>query len=181
MDKKNVEKVENKLEKLVITPDIETETLFVCTKRSKTHLNVAIEDFSRTHGHFSERNNPLCIETIPITLAENEKIKFLLRLVPGKHVMHLDAIYTGTEKSATILIDAHLLDKNGHKVPFENSRKVEIQIGSRFTECLNKYIYDRDELERKRGKLFNGDTLVLAFEIIFSWCQVSDKPNEDEQ
>lgn len=180
-DKKQGEKVENRLEKLVISPESIVETLFISTKRSRIQLNVAIEDFSRTHGHFSEQNHPLCIETIPVTLAENDKIKFVLRLVPGKHVLNLDAVYTGTDKSATILIDAHLLDKNGHKVPFENNRKVEIQIGSRFTESLNKFIYDRDELERKRDKLFNGDRLVLSFEVNFSWCQVSDKANEDEQ
>jgi hypothetical protein len=154
------------------------DTLYVRTRRSKCLLNIALEDFSRIHVQFSEKTHPLCIETAVFSLFDNEKIKFQFRLLPAKHDLRIDAIYRGSESSGNLFIEVYLLDKEGHKFPFEYGRKIDIQVGSRITESLNNYVYDRDELEKKREKLFANDKLVVCIDLMATWCEISDKSNE---
>ena len=154
------------------------DTLYVRTRRSKCLLNVALEDFSRIHGQFSDRLYPSSIETAVFSLFDNEKIKFQLRLIPGKHDLRLDAIYRGSDTSAHLFIEVFLLDKEGHKFPFEYGRKIDIQVGARNPESLNHYVYDRDDLEKKRDKLFNIDKLVLCIDVNATWCDISDRPSD---
>jgi hypothetical protein len=156
----------------------QSDAYFVRTRRSKCQVNVTLEDFTRIHTQFSERLTPSYIETQQYALADNERIKFQFRLKPGTHDLHFDAIYQGTEASASVLIEAYLLDRDGRKFPFDYSRKVDIQIGLRNVESLNNFLYDRDELERKRDRLFTTDRLTICFDVNVTWCEVSDKPAE---
>jgi len=156
------------------------DNVFVSSKRAKATVNISLEDFSRVHGHFSDKHHPLHIETGVFSLPENDKIKYQFRLIPGKHDLHFDALYKGTEPSANLLIDVYMIDKDGRKYSYEYNRKVDIQIGSRFPESVGNFIYDRDDLERKREKLFTNDKLTLCVEVNAAWCQVSDKPELNE-
>lgn len=156
------------------------DTLYLRTRRSKCLLNLALEDFSRIHGLFSDKSNPAIVETAVFSLFENEKIKFQLRLLPGKHDMRIDALYRGSDTSANLYIEVYLLDKEGHKYAFDYGRKIDIQIGNRNPESLSNYVYDRDELEKKRDRLFQSekDKLVVCIDVNATWCEISDKPSD---
>ena len=150
-------------------------SFFVRTRRSKCLLNFSLEDFSRIHGQFAEKNHPSHIETPVFSLYDNEKIKFQFKIVPSKHDLRIEAYYTGSESSGNLFIEVYLLDRNGQKFPFEYGRKVDINVGSSNTSSLNNYIYDRDELEKKRDKLFLSDKLTICFDLNATWCEISDK------
>ena len=151
------------------------DSFYVRTRRSKCVLNIALEDFSRIHGQFSDKNHPSGIDTAVFSLFDNEKIKFQFSIVPGKHDLRISGFYNGSEASANLFVDVYLLDRQGQKYQFEYGRKIDFQIGSRNTESLNNYVYDRDELEKKRDKLFNNDTLTICIDINATWCEVSNK------
>jgi hypothetical protein len=157
--------------------DPPVNSFFVRTRRSKCIVNVTLEDFSRIHGQFAEKNHPSHIETPIFSLFDNDKIKFQFRIVPSKHDLRIEAFYRGSEPSGNLFVEVFLLDRNGQKFPFEYGRKVDINIGSNSTESVNNYIYDRDELEKKRDKLFMSDKLALSFDLNATWCEISDKPS----
>ena len=150
-------------------------SFFIRTRRSKCLLNITLEDFSRVHGQFSERNHPASIETALFSLFDNEKIKFQFRLIPSKHDLRMDVLYSGSESSGNLFVEVYLLDRSGQKFPFEYGRKIDIQVGSSNTESLNNYVYDRDELEKKRDKLFLNDKLTLCIDINATWCEIGEK------
>ena len=89
------------------------------TRRTKCLINFALEDFSRIHTHFSDRNRPGYIETPVYSFQENEKIKFQLRFVPSKHHMSAEVVYRGTDFSAQLLVDIYLVDINGKRFVHE--------------------------------------------------------------
>jgi hypothetical protein len=145
------------------------------TRRTKCILNFALEDFSRIHTQFSDKNRPAYIETPTYSFFENEKIKFQLRFLPSKHSLIADVIYKGSESSAQLFVDMFLLDNNGKRFHFEFGRKVECTVTSLNPENSNNFIYDRDDLEKRRDKLFNGDKLVLGLEVVATWVEVGEQ------
>jgi hypothetical protein len=144
------------------------------TRRTKCLINFALEDFSRIHTQFSDKNRPSFIETPVYSFHENERIKFQLRFSPSKHSLTADAIYRGSITSAQLFLDLFLVDSNGRRFNFEYGRKVECTVSSLNTESLNNFIYDRDDLEKRRDKLFIGDKLVIGVEVNATWVDVGD-------
>ena len=144
------------------------------TRRTKCLINFALEDFSRIHTQFSDKNRPSFIETPVYSFYENEKIKFQVRFSPSKHALTADIIYKGSEASAQLFVDMFLVDNNGRRYNFEYGRKVESTVSSLSTESLNIFVYDRDDLEKRRDKLFAGDKLVIGIEVNATWVYVGD-------
>ncbi len=144
------------------------------TRRTKAVINFALEDFSRIHSQFSDKNRPAYIETPVYAFHENDKIKFQLRLLPSKHSLNVDALYKGSEPSAQLFLDIFLCDSYGRRYNFEYGRKVECQLSSVNSENTGNFIYDRDDLEKKREKLFVGDKLVLGCEVNATWVDISE-------
>lgn len=142
------------------------------TRRSKIILQFALEDFSRIHTQYSDKNRASFIETPLYSFSDNEKIKFQLNLYPSKHSMIFDAFYRGAEASAQLLIDVYLVDSQGKKFTFDFNRRVECQLSSQNSESIGNFIYDRDDLERKRDKLFKEDKLVVGVEVNATWVDV---------
>ena len=152
--------------------------VYMHTKRAKMNLSLNLEDFSRIHTQFADKSKQMYIETPVFSLRDNEKIKFQLRLFPSKHSLSFDLVYRGTDTSAQVLVDAFLLDKESRRTAFEFGRKVESSINASNPESLNNFFYDRDDLEKKRDKLFNADKLSIGLEVNATWVEVSDSPQE---
>lgn len=144
-------------------------------------FNFAFEDFTRIHAQFSEKNRAAYIETPIYSFYENEKIKFQVRFTPNKHSMNFDAFYRGSEPSTQMFMDVYLVDINGRKYNYDYGRKVECQLSSQNAESIGNFIYDRDDLEKKRDKLFNGDKLVVALEVSATWVDVSEHASSSEK
>jgi hypothetical protein len=170
----NVQTAQDTSSFVVGAPSQETLNQNLRTRRTKAIINFALEDFSRIHSQFSDKNRPAYIETPVYSFHDNEKIKFQLRLLPSKHSMNVDALYKGTEPSAQLFLDIFLLDSYGRRYNFEYGRKVECQLSSVNSENPGNFIYDRDDLEKKREKLFIGDKLVLGLEVNATWVDISD-------
>ena len=139
--------------------------VYMRTRRSKMNLNFNLEDFSRIHTQFADKTKQMYIETPIFSLRENEKIKFQLRLYPSKHSLSFDVVYRGTDSSAQVLVDAYLLDKESRRFAFEFGRRVESSINASNPESISNFLYDRDDLEKKRDKLFNADKLAIGLEV----------------
>lgn len=139
------------------------------TRRSKCLINFTLEDFSRIHTHFSDKNRPGYIETPVYSFSDNERIKFQLRFVPTKHHMSAEVLYRGSDYSAQLLADIYLVDVNGRRFQFEYNRRVECSVSALNSEATNNVIYDRDDLEKRRDKLFTGDKLVIGIEVNATW------------
>jgi hypothetical protein len=147
--------------------------LIVRTKHAKMQIGFELESFSRTHGHFAEKTTHKSVDTVVYSLKDTD-IKFQFRFKPGKHNMQVDGIYLGSDPSASIHVDLFLLGVDGRRVAFDYGRKVEINLGSATAESLNNFLYDRDELERRRDKIFNQDKLVIGMDVDVVWCAVTD-------
>lgn len=156
-------------------PNTEPLNVSLRTRRTKCILNFALEDFSRIHTQYSDKNRPAYIETPVYSFYDNDRIKFQIRFQPSKHSLIADVIYRGTEASAQLLVDMYLLDSNGRRFNFEFGRKVECSVSALSPENLNNFIYDRDDLEKKRDKLFAGDKLVIGLEVNATWTDVGDQ------
>jgi hypothetical protein len=150
------------------------------TRRSKTIIHFTLEDFSRIHTQYTEKNRSAFIETPIYSFYENERIRFQLKFYPSKHAFIMDAFYRGTEQSAQLFIDAYLLDSLGRKFAFDFNRKVECQVTPQSSESLGNFVYDRDDLERKRDRLFKDDKLVLGVEVNATWVDVAAPGNQNE-
>ncbi len=146
------------------------------TRRAKSIIHFTLEDFSRIHAQYSEKNRAAYIETPVYSFFENDRIRLQLKFYPSKHAFIMDAFYRGTEQSAQLFIDAYLLDYQGKKFAFDFNRKVECQVTPQSPESLGNFIYDRDDLERKREKLFKDDKLVIGIEVNATWVDISN-PN----
>lgn len=147
------------------------------TRRTKCVVNFALEDFTRIHGQFSDKNRAAFIETPVYSFYDNDKIKFQLRLHPSKHSLNVDALYKGTEPSAQLFMEIFLLDHNGRKHNFDFGRRVELQLSAQNPDNLGNFIYDRDDLEKKREKLFNDDKLVISLEVSATWIDIGEAVN----
>jgi hypothetical protein len=104
---------------------------------------------------------------------KNTDIKFKFRFTPGKHNMQVDGLYLGSETSASIHVDLFLIGVDNRRVAFDYGRKVEMNIGSSQPQSLNNFLYDRDELERRRDKIFNQDKLIIGLDVDVTWCEVA--------
>lgn len=89
--------------------------------------------------------------------------------------MSVEAVYRGSENSAQVLFDIYLLDVHGRRYTFEYGRKVECSVSSFNPEALNNVIYDRDDLEKRRDKLFSGDKLTIGVEVNTTWVDAGDQ------
>lgn len=150
------------------------------TKREKKLINFALQDFGRIHAQFVDKPRSVYIETQPYTLTENEGIKFKFRLYPSKHSLSIDAIYCGTDPSAQLFMSINLLDKEGRRFNFDFGRKIEFQLNNHHPESNGNFVYDRDDLEKKRDKLFTADKLSLQIEINATYIDISDSPSPIE-
>ena len=92
----------------------------------------------------------------------------------------MDAFYKGTEQSAQLLVDAYLLDFQGKRFTFDFNRKVECQLSPQNPETLGNFIYDRDDLERKRERLFRDDKLIIGIEVNATWVDVTGAGNSND-
>lgn len=145
------------------------------TRRSKCLINFTLEDFSRIHTLFSDRSRIGFVETPVYSFSENDRIKFQIRFLPSKHHMSAEVVYRGTENSAQLLVDIYLVDVNGKRYTFEYGRKVEASVTAANPESFNNVIYDRDDLEKRRDKLFIGDKLVIGLEVNATWVESGDQ------
>ena len=157
----------------------EASEVHMKTKQAKSLINLNLDDFTRIHSLFSDKNTKqMFIATKHFSFAENEKIKFQLHLYPSQHSMSFNAFYTGSEPSAQLFIDAYLLDKDQKRFPFEFSRKVECYINSGNMESVTNFLYDRNDLEKKRDKLFNQDRLTICFDVLATWVDSGDSGHD---
>lgn len=58
---------------------------------------------------------------------------------------------------------------------FDYGRRVEASVNAINSEALNNVIYDRDDLEKRRDKLFSGDKLVIGIEVNATWVDSGDQ------
>ena len=144
------------------------------TRRTKCLINFTLEDFSRIHAQFANKNRPSCVETPVYSFYENDRIKFQIKLFPSKHSMNLDALYVGSDPSAQLFIDVFLVETSGRRFNFEYGRKVECQLNFENTENNGHFVYDRDDLEKKRDKLFVGDKLIIGIEVNATWIDCTE-------
>ncbi len=163
------------MENVVELPNQEFVVQNLRTRRAKTIIHFALEDFSRIHTQYSEKNRAAFIETPVYSLHENDRIKFQFKLFPSKHALIMDAVYKGSEQSAQLFLDTYLLDNQGKKFTFDFNRKVEYHVSSQNPESVGNFLYDRDDLERKRDRLFSQDKLVVAVELNATWVEISDQ------
>ena len=61
---------------VVGAPTQETVNQNLRTRRTKAIINFALEDFSRIHAQFMNKNRPAYVETPVYAFFDNEKIKF---------------------------------------------------------------------------------------------------------
>lgn len=149
------------------------------TRRTKCIVNFGLEDFTRIHTQFSDKSRSTAyIETPVYSFYENEKIKFQLRLHPSKHSLNVDVLYKGAEPSAQLFFDIFLLDNYGKRYNFEYGRKVECIVNAQNTESPGNFVYDRDDLEKKRDKLFLADKLTLGVEVNATWIDFSESADK---
>lgn len=108
-------------------------------------------------------------------MQENPTIKFQIRFIPTKHHASAEVVYRGTDNSAQLLFDIYLVDVNGRRFTFDYGRKVECSVSSFNPEAANNVIYDRDDLEKRRDKLFTGDKLTIGVEVNATWVDTGDQ------
>ncbi|CAF0796390.1 unnamed protein product [Brachionus calyciflorus] len=159
---------------IVGSPNQESLNQNLRTRRTRCVVNFSLEDFTRIHAQFSDKNRAAHVETPVYSFYDNENIKFQLRFVPGKHSLNFDVLYKGSDPSAQLFLELYLLDQYGRRHNFDYGRKVECQLSAHNSESIGNYIYDRDDLEKKRDKLFVGDKLVVSLEVSATWIEVSD-------
>lgn len=90
--------------------------------------------------------------------------------------MNLDALYKGSDPSTQMFMEIYLVDTNGKKFNYDYGRRVECQLSAHNPESLGNFVYDRDDLEKKRDKLFIGDKLVVTMEVSATWVDFSEYP-----
>jgi hypothetical protein len=148
------------------------------TKREKKVVNFAFQDFSRIHSQFIDKPKSIFIETPVYSMVENDSVKFKFRFYPSKHSLSVDAISCGTEPSAQLFVDIYLLDREGRRFNFGTGRKIECSLNNHYSESVGNFIYDREDLEKKRDKLFNADSLSVQIEVTATYIHTSDKPSQ---
>jgi hypothetical protein len=151
---------------------------YLKTKREKKVVNFFFQDFSRIHTQFSDKSKSIFIETPVYSMTENEAIKYKFRFYPSKHSLSFDAINVSTDPSAQLFIDVFLLDKTGRKFNPGHGRKVECHLNNQIKDSVGHFVYDREDLEKKREILFNADKLCIQIEIISTYIDISDTPSE---
>ena len=87
-------------------------------------------------------------------------------------------MYKGAEPSAQLFFDIFLLDNYGKRYNFEYGRKVECIVNAQNTESPGNFVYDRDDLEKKRDKLFLADKLTLGVEVNATWIDFSESADK---
>lgn len=163
-----------------LSVDQEIVNTYFKTKLEKRVINFSLQDFGRIHAQFVDKPRSVYIETPQYSLIDNEAIKFKFRFYPSKHSLSVDAIYCGTDPSALLFMDIHLLDKEGRRFNFDFGRKIECQLNNHHPESNGNFIYDRDDLEKKRDKLFNSDKLCIQIEVNATYIDISDTPSAIE-
>lgn len=153
---------------------------FLKTKREKRVINFSFQDFGRIHAQFIDKPKSVFIETPIYSLAENDAVKFRFKFYPSRHSLSLDAISCGTDPSALLFMDIHLLDKDGRRFNFDFGRKIELQLNNHNPESIGNFVYDRDDLEKKRDKIFNADRLSIQIEVTATYIDISDSPSQIE-